>query len=342
MATRTVTFYDELVELDITKSNETLLRTTDAVLVPPRSEALVPVAIPSGFGSGLAIVEPAVNLHKKHLALASAIAQPKQSRTVCKLLNPTNSSIILRRRSTIAVISKLSVDSINVIDNFDSSSWTSDERETETVTLEEQLKVIEQKGIKVHKDGLTSEQYTKLITLLHKNEDLFARDMSDLVGTDVLYYAIDTGDADPIRKRPYRQSPEMIKEMKRQVEEMVKAGIVEESDSPWSSPCLLIKKAGVDKYRFVNDLRAVNKLTKPVYWPMPTMADIFDTAAENNPSIFSNIDLKNAYFQIKLTEESKPKTAFTVGKKKLSIPPHGNGLKQLSAMLATFVNEGIV
>jgi len=46
------------------------------------------------------------------------------------------------------------------------------------------------------------------------------------------------------------------------------------------------------------------------------MTDIFDTVGENNPSIFSNIDLKNAYFQIKLTEDSKPKTAFTVGGKK--------------------------
>jgi len=176
----------------------------------------------------------------------------------------------------------LCVDSINVIDNFDSSSWTSDEQETETVTLEEQLKIIEQRGIELHKDGLTSKQYTKLTTLLYKNKDLFARDMSDLVGTDVLYYAIDTGDENPIRKRSYKQSSERMKEMKRQVEEMVKAGIVEESDSPWSSPCLLIKKAGVNEYRFVNDLRAVNKLTKTAYWPMPTMADIFDTVAENN------------------------------------------------------------
>jgi len=89
----------------------------------------------------------------------------------------------------------------------------------------------------------------------------------------------------------------MMREMKRQVGEMVEAGIVEESDSPWSNPCLLIKKSGVNKYRFVNDLRAVNKLTKPVYWPMPTMTDIFDTVAENNPSIFSNIDLKMPIFR---------------------------------------------
>jgi len=158
------------------------------------------------------------------------------------------------------------------------------------------------------KNGLTNEQYAKLIALLYKNQDLFATGMTDLVGTDVLYHSVDTGNADTVRKRAYRQSPEMMKEIKRQVGERVKAGIVEESDSPWSSSCLLIKKSGVNEYRFVNDLRAVNKLTKPVYWPMPTMTDIFDTVAENKSSIFNNIDLKNAYFQIKLTEDSKPKT----------------------------------
>jgi len=75
----------------------------------------------------------------------------------------------------------------------------------------------------------------------------------------------------------------------------------------------LIKKRGTNEYRFVNDLRAVNQLTKPMSWPMPTMTDIFDTAADRSPSIFSNIDLKHTYFQVKLTDESKPKTAFTVG-----------------------------
>jgi len=103
-----------------------------------------------------------------------------------------------------------------------------------------------------------------------------------------------------------------MKKIKKQVGEMVEAGIVKESDSPWSSFCLLIQKSGVNEYRFVNNYKAVNTLTKPVYWPMPTMTNIFDTVAVNIPSIFSNINLKNAYFQIKLTEDSKPKTAFTV------------------------------
>ena len=75
------------------------------------------------------------------------------------------------------------------------------------------------------------------------------------------------------------------------------------------------KKSGVNEYRFVNDLRGVNQLTKPIHWPMPTMEDIFDTVADRSPTIFSNIDLKHAYLQIKLTDDSKPQTAFTVGGK---------------------------
>jgi len=125
------------------------------------------------------------------------------------------------------------------------------------------------------------------------------------------------------------QSPQMMREMERQVLEMENAAIVEPIDSPWSSPCLLIKKSGSNECRFVNDLRAVNQLTKPIHWPMPTMEDIFDTVADRYPSIFSNIDLKHAYFQIKLTDMSKPKTAFTVGGwgEELSVYETSDGLE---------------
>jgi len=224
-----------LVGLNITKSNETLLCTIDVVLISPRSEALVPVAVPTNFGPGLAMAEPAVNLHTKHSALAKAIVLPQQDRTVCKLLNPTNSSIFLKRHSTIAVINKLSIDSMNVIDNSDGAPLTDEGHGTETVTLDEQLKVIKQREIELYRNRLSDEQYAKLIALLYRNQDLYATGMTDLVETDVLYHSIDTGNADPVRKRAYRQSPEMMKKMKRQVGEMVDEGIVEESDSPWSS-----------------------------------------------------------------------------------------------------------
>jgi len=95
--------------------------------------------------------------------------------------------------------------------------------------------------------------------------------------------------------------------MQKQIDEMLAAKIIEPSESPWSSPCLLIKKSGTNEYRFVNDLWAVNQLTKPIFWPIPTLEDIFDTVSENNPKLFTNIDMKHAYFQVFLDEESKPK-----------------------------------
>jgi len=61
--------------------------------------------------------------------------------------------------------------------------------------------------------------------------------MHDLVGTDVVKMDIDTWDAQPVRKRSYRQTPQMMRKMEHQVREMVAAGIVEPDDSPWSSPC---------------------------------------------------------------------------------------------------------
>jgi len=95
--------------------------------------------------------------------------------------------------------------------------------------------------------------------------------------------------------------------MQKQIDEMLAAKIIEPSESPWSSPCLLIKKSGTNEYRFMNDLWAVNQLTKPIFWPIPTLEDIFDTVSENNPKLFTNIDMKHAYFQVFLDEESKPK-----------------------------------
>ena len=100
--------------------------------------------------------------------------------------------------------------------------------------------------------------------------------------TKVELMHIDTEDAKPIRQRPYRQSPEMQRQMELLIDEMLSANIIQPSDSPWSSPCL-IKKSGTNEYRFVNDLRALNKITKPTFWPLPNLDDVFDLLTNKNP-----------------------------------------------------------
>ena len=64
--------------------------------------------------------------------------------------------------------------------------------------------------------------------------------------------------------------------------------IIQPSESAWSSPCLLITKSGTNEYRFVNDLRAVNKITKPIFWPLPTMEDIL-TQCQTKTCLYSRM-----------------------------------------------------
>ena len=110
--------YDGLVGVNLTRPADVVLRTLDAVLIPPRSEALIPVSVPPYYGSVLSIIESSIKLSNKNLALARTVVVPKQNRTACKILNPIDVPIFLRRRTVIGVIDKISIESINVIDNW--------------------------------------------------------------------------------------------------------------------------------------------------------------------------------------------------------------------------------
>ena len=122
-------------------------------------------------------------------------------------------------------------------------------------------------------------------------------------------HTIDTGDAIPIRQRPFRHSVEARKEIDRQIDVLLKSDIIEESDSPWGSPVVLVRKKN-NTHRLCVDMRKLNERTKVTYFPLPLLEDVFQTVSENNPSIFSSLDMSSGFYQIPLDEASKPKTAF--------------------------------
>jgi len=88
---------------------------------------------------------------------------------------------------------------------------------------------------------------------------------------------------------------------------MLKLGIIEPSQSPWASSCLLVKKKDGSE-SFVTDLfGALNAYTKDMF-PLPRIDVIFDKFA--GCKYFSTIDLKSYFWQIPLSEGDKEKTAF--------------------------------
>jgi len=269
--------------------------------------------VPPGFGPGLSIIEPLVKLHRLQLALAKSIVSPVNNCTVCKIMNPTNVARFLKKKTPLGVIQKLFIDSVTVVDDIKPILVDAKDVENASeIAHIQKLEILAEKRDTLQQHSLKTDEFHKLVDVIFRNKDLFATSMHDLVGTKVETMHIDTGDAKPVRKRAYRQSPEMQHVMEQLIDEMLAAKIIQPSESAWSSPCLLIKKSGTNEYRYVNDLQAVNKITKPIFWPLPTMEDIFDTVSDKNPSLSTNIDMKHAYFQVFLDEKSRPKTAFTV------------------------------
>ena len=92
---------------------------------------------------------------------------------------------------------------------------------------------------------LNDDEKVKFKNLFNKYRNVFAFPGDQLGRTSLVQHVIETGDAMPIKQRPYRVSPDVKKEIDRQVEEMLEKGIIQESVSPWSSPVVLVKNEGL-------------------------------------------------------------------------------------------------
>lgn len=134
---------------------------------------------------------------------------------------------------------------------------------------------------------------------------------SHLGRTGEVQHTIDTGDAPPIRLRPYRTSPGQREEIDTQITDMLSQNIIQESVSPWAAPVVLVKKKD-GTTRFCVDYRKLNEITKKDSYPLPRIDDTLD--ALQGSQIFSTLDLRSGYWQIELHPTAKEKSAFITHK----------------------------
>ena len=119
---------------------------------------------------------------------------------------------------------------------------------------------------------------------------------------------IPTGDSAPIKQKAYRLPLRKRYIVQEQVREMLEAGVIRPSDSPYASPITLVPKKD-NTWRFCIDYRRLNSVTRKDSFPLPAIQDIFDSF--HGASIFSTLDLKTGYWQIPVAERDIEKTAFT-------------------------------
>ncbi|GKA79684.1 putative reverse transcriptase domain-containing protein, partial [Tanacetum coccineum] len=98
-----------------------------------------------------------------------------------------------------------------------------------------------------------------------------------------------------------------MKELSEQLQELSDKGFIRPSSSPWGAPVLFVKKKD-GSFRMCIDYRELNKLTMKNHYPLPRIDDLFDQL--QGSSIYSKIDLRSGYHQLRVRDQDIPKTAF--------------------------------
>ena len=174
------------------------------------------------------------------------------------------------------------------------------------------------------KETLSSAEYQEAEDLIHEFSDRFRAPDAKLSRTDAVEHFIETkeGHEKPIRDPPRKVAMGKKEFVEHQIDEMLRDEIIAHSKSPWASPIVLVsKKCGAT--RFCVDYRKLNMATKLDAYPLPKIDDCID--AMQGAKYFCTLDLASGYWQVKMADRDREKTAFTshVGLFEFNVMPFG-------------------
>ncbi|GJZ86084.1 putative reverse transcriptase domain-containing protein [Tanacetum coccineum] len=148
----------------------------------------------------------------------------------------------------------------------------------------------------------------KDVLIVRDFPEVFPEDLPGLPPARPVEFQIDLiPGAAPVARAPYRLASSEMKELSEQLQELSDKGFIRPSSSPWGAPVLFVKKMD-GSFRMCIDYRELNKLTVKNRYPLPRIDDLFDQL--QGSSIYSKIDLRLGYHQLRVREQDIPKTAF--------------------------------
>ncbi|GJS41928.1 putative reverse transcriptase domain-containing protein [Tanacetum coccineum] len=161
--------------------------------------------------------------------------------------------------------------------------------------------------IKEAKDK-SEEKRLKDVPIVRNFPEVFLEDLPGIPPARQVEFQIDlVPGAAPVARAPYRLAPPEMKELAEQLQELSDKGFIRPNSSLWGAPVLFVKKKD-GSFHMCIDYRELNKLMVKNRYLLPKIDDLFDQL--QGSSVYSKIDLRSGYHQLRVREEDIPKTAF--------------------------------
>lgn len=171
-------------------------------------------------------------------------------------------------------------------------------------------KSLQELGISIPTEHLTHSQQARAKDFLNNWKHIFSCGPTDLGCTTLVEHEIKLSDPTPFKEAHRRIPPGMYEEVREHLKDMLDTGAVRESNSPFSSNIVLVRKKD-NTLRFCIDFRRLNSRTVQDAYALPRIDETIDCLVGSK--YFSKLDLRSGYWQVAMKESDKPKTAFSCG-----------------------------
>ena len=190
------------------------------------------------------------------------------------------------------------------------------------VTSLEKVLYLKSKGFSLNTCAAENDTFSEFINSLYDYQDIFAYSETDIPECNLLKCYLSTyPDAKPSRCRPYRLSDNMKVQVDKQLDQLLASGVIaEDNGSPFASPIVMIKKID-NSWRFCVNFRRLNAISISLFYELLQLYDILDLMTRNKAKCMTTLDMRQAYHQLGITEESSYITTF--------ITPHRRSYKYL-------------
>ncbi|UYV69577.1 hypothetical protein LAZ67_6004008, partial [Cordylochernes scorpioides] len=275
-----------------------------SVVIPAESTKLINVMSEELNGQNQVLFEPSKKvLIGKGLTLPCALFRLSHNKGKLWIVNSSTTAQIVPKGMCLGKIQRVEENNLTAISECSESNKEVKNANHASHADKSDFKFLQN----LISDDLSEEQQSQIFSILKRYDKIFDKNNESVKQTSLAKHKIETGNHQPIKHRPYRVSPTERQAIQTEVDKMLDAGIIRHSESPWSSPVILVKKKD-GNWRFCVDYRRLNKVTKKDVYPLPRIDDTLDSL--KGAKFYSSMDLRSGYWQIEVDEADREKTAF--------------------------------